>query len=56
MEFIKPVHVERSNVEWQVTDRTKAIVKYYSEYTGISENEVLDRFLVNILEDPDFKQ
>lgn len=56
MKFIKPVFVERSSVEWEVTDRTKAIVKYYAEYTGLSENEILDRFLLNILDDEDFQQ
>jgi hypothetical protein len=54
MEFIKPIQKPGSKVAWQVSDRTKAIVKYYTEYTGFSENEVVDRFLSNILKDPDF--
>lgn len=54
MEFIKPIQKLGSKVDWQVSDRTKAIVKYYAEYTGFSENEVVDRFLTNILKDPDF--
>ncbi|TGV30299.1 hypothetical protein EN829_037385 [Mesorhizobium sp. M00.F.Ca.ET.186.01.1.1] len=54
MEFIKPIQKLGSKVDWQVSDRTKAIVKYYAEYTGFSEDEVVDRFLTNILKDPDF--
>jgi hypothetical protein len=54
MEFIKPIQKLGSKVDWQVSDRTKAIIKYYAEYTGLSEDEVVDRFLANILKDPDF--
>lgn len=54
MEFIKPIRKLGSKVDWQVSDRTKAIVRYYAEYTGLSEDEVVDRFLANILKDPEF--
>jgi len=56
LEFIKPKRKLGSKVSWQVSDRTKSIVKYYAEYTGLSEDEVVDLFLTNILEDPDFKK
>ncbi|MHA6529132.1 hypothetical protein [Paenibacillus sp. BAC0078] len=56
MEFIKPIQKLGSKVDWQISDRTKAIVQYYGEYTGLSEDEVVNRFLINILKDPDFNQ
>lgn len=56
MEFIKPKQKLGSKVTWQVSDRTKSIVKYYAEYTGLSEDEVVDLFLTNILKDQDFNK
>ena len=55
MEFIKPRQKLCTSVTWEVSDRTKSIVKYYAEYTGISEDEVVDRFLTNLLGDEDFQ-
>jgi hypothetical protein len=54
MEFIKPKQKLGSKVVWQISDRTKFVVKYYSEYTGLSEDEIVDQFLMNILKDQDF--
>jgi len=54
MQFLKPVQKLASKVDWQVSERTKMVVKYYAEYTGFSEDEVVDRFLDNIRKDPDF--
>ncbi|RAV21652.1 hypothetical protein [Paenibacillus contaminans] len=54
MEFIKPIQKLKSKVEWQISNRTKTVVKYYAEYTGLSEDEVVDRFLDNIRRDPEF--
>jgi len=54
MQFLKPVQKLASKVDWQVSERTRMVVKYYAEYTGFSEDEVVDRFLDNIRKDPDF--
>lgn len=54
MEFIKPKNNNAEKVDWQISERTKAIVKYYAEYTEYSESEVVDKFLLNILNDKDF--
>ena len=48
MEFIKPKQKLGSKVSWQVSDRTKSIVKYYAEYTGLGGAEY-NIFLINIL-------
>lgn len=56
MRFIQPKNRKMQKVSWELPDKTIAIVKYYAEYTGYSEEEVLETFLDNILEDPKFIQ
>lgn len=55
MKFIAPKRVLENRTEWRVSSQTKAIVKYYAEYTGYEENHVVNEFLKNILEDEDFR-
>lgn len=54
MKFIKPKNNNADNVDWIVSERVRAIVKTYAEYTEYSESEVVDMFLLNLLEDKDF--
>jgi hypothetical protein len=54
MEFIKPKQPLGSKVTWSISDQTKALVKYYAEYTGYSQDEVVDTFLKNLLKDEEF--
>jgi hypothetical protein len=54
MEFIKPKNRNADQVDWEVSEHTRAIIKYYAEYTEYSESEVVDLFLKNILKDKDF--
>lgn len=54
MKFIKPKNVNADKVDWLISERSQAIVKYYAEYTQYSESEVADKFLQNILDDKDF--
>jgi len=54
MNFIKPKNKNVEKVDWLLSERTRAIVKYYAEYTEYSESEIVDKFLLNILEDKDF--
>lgn len=54
MKFIKPKNTNAEKVDWFLSERTRAIVKYYAEYTEYSESEVVDKFLLNILEDEEF--
>lgn len=56
MNFIKPKNKNVEKVDWLLSERTRAIVKYYAEYTEYSESEIVDKFLLNILEDEDFVQ
>lgn len=54
MKFIKPKNNKVENVDWRISERVKAIVKTYAEYTEYGESEVVDMFLLNILDDKDF--
>lgn len=56
MKFIKPKNNNADKVDWLLSERTRAIVKYYAEYTEYSESEVVDIFLRNLLDDKDFKK
>lgn len=53
MKFIKPKNNKIENVDWLISERVRAIVKTYAEYTEYSESEVVDMFLLNILDDKD---
>ena len=54
IEFIKPKTMFKINPKWEVSENTKAIVKYYAEYTDYTESEVIDKFLKNLLKDQEF--
>ncbi|NHM31983.1 hypothetical protein [Neobacillus terrae] len=54
MKFIKPKNNNATNVDWLISERVRAIVKTYAEFTEYSESEVVDIFLLNILDDKDF--
>jgi DNA relaxase NicK len=54
VKFIKPKNTNADKVDWLISERSQAIVKYYAEYTQYSESEVADKFLQNILDDKDF--
>ena len=54
MDFIKPKKVLDQKNDWKLSKRVKTIVSLYSEYTGYSENEVVDTFFNNLLKDSDF--
>jgi len=54
IEFIKPKTLVKVNPGWEISENTKAIVKYYAEYTDYTESEVIDKFLNNLLKDQEF--
>lgn len=54
MKFISPKNNKAESVEWLISERVRALVKVYAEYTGYSESEVVDTLLLNILDDKDF--
>jgi hypothetical protein len=54
MKFIKPKIIKGQKVDWLISERTRAIMRYYAQYTGYNESEIANEFLVNILDDPEF--
>ncbi|HJV78345.1 MAG TPA: hypothetical protein VJ602_08185 [Paludibacter sp.] len=54
MKFIKPKNNRADKVDWLISECVRGIVKTYAEYTEYSESEVVDTFLLNILDDKDF--
>jgi hypothetical protein len=54
MKFIEPKEELGKKVDWKISEHTRAIVKYYAEYTRLNEDEIVDCFLKNILEDKNF--
>jgi hypothetical protein len=54
MDFIKPRNTKKSGVDWEISERTRTLIKYYAEYTEYSESDVVDQFLTNLLKDKQF--
>ena len=54
MKYIKPKNNNAANVDWLISERVRAIVKTYAEFTEYNESEIVDTFLLNILGDKDF--
>ncbi|MEC0668449.1 hypothetical protein P8864_21650 [Priestia flexa] len=55
LEFIKPKNKNAKEVNWKISERTRAIVSHYAEYCEYSEEEVVDEFLQrNLLKDDQF--
>ncbi len=55
MEYIKPKNTGGRKVIWNVSPQTSAVVKYYAQYTGYSEDEVVDMYLLQLRDDPQFQ-
>lgn len=54
MKFIKPKNNNAEQVEWLIAERVRNLVKNYAEYTEYTESEIVNQFLLNLLEDKDF--
>ena len=55
LEFIKPKNKNAKEVNWKISERTRAIVSHYAEYCEYNEEEVVDEFLQrNLLKDDQF--
>jgi len=54
MKYIKPRKGYDQKTPWRVSKHTLYAVRYYAQYVNRPEDEVVDRFLKNLLDDPDF--
>lgn len=54
VKFIKPKYHSVESVTFQLSHKTRSIIEHYSDYSGLSQSQVLEEFLQNILADVDF--
>jgi hypothetical protein len=54
LKFIEPRNINAEKVNWLISERARALVTYYAEYTEYAESDVVDRLLLNILDDENF--
>jgi len=54
MQFLEPKNKKLKQVGWEISERTREVVKQYAIYSERAENEVADEFLLNILGDKKF--
>lgn len=55
LEFIQPKNKYAKQVDWKISERTRALVTYYAEYSEYTEEEVVDKFLqLNLIKDEQF--
>lgn len=55
LEFIQPKNKNAKQVDWKISESTRAMVSYYAEYSEYSEEEVVDKFLqLNLVKDEQF--
>lgn len=52
--FPKPRNVRLGGVDWMISEHSRAIVKFYSEFTELTENQVVDEFLKELLKSKEF--
>lgn len=56
LKFIEPKQTQSKKVNWKISEKSRAIVHHYAQYTEYKEEEVVDEFLRNILYDENFIQ
>ena len=56
LKFIEPKNLKTSKVNWSLPQKTIRLVEHYAEYTGYSDEEIVARFLDNLLLDENSKE
>ncbi len=54
MNPIKPKYINSVKVDWKISKYSKQIVSLYAKYTKYDENEIVDKLILDILEDKNF--
>lgn len=54
MKFIKPKYINLEKVEYNLSERTRKLISCYANYTGLTDSQVLEEFLENLLDDEGF--
>lgn len=54
MSKIEPKRLNKQPVEWELSELARNTVKHFSEYSERSEEAIVGRLIVGLLEDEDF--
>ena len=56
MKYIQPKNTKKSKNDWLLPEKTLRLVEHYAEYVGYSEEEVVEVFLENLIDDSNFRE
>lgn len=51
---IKPKYVNAEEVNLKLSFQSRKILEHYSDYTGLTQSQVLEELLVHLIKDEDF--
>lgn len=56
MKPMKPKYLDITKVNWKISKKSKLIIDYYAKYTKYEESEIIDKMILEIMDDSDFVQ
>ena len=56
MKPVKPKYLDTTKVDWKISKKSKLIIDYYAKYTKYEESEIIDKMILEIMDDSDFIQ
>jgi hypothetical protein len=51
---VKPRYVDTEEITLKLTFKSRKILEHYSEYTGLTQSQLLEEILPNLLKDEEF--
>ena len=54
LKFIEPKYSKVEPIEYRLSEKTRKLINHYAIYTGLTDSQVLEEFLQNLLEDEGF--
>jgi len=51
---VKPRYVDTEEIALKLTFKSRKILEHYSEYTGLTQSQLLEEILPNLLKDEEF--
>lgn len=51
---INPKRLNRKEVDWQISERSRNILKHFSEFSEHTEEDIVEILLNSLMEDEDF--
>lgn len=51
---VKPRYVDTEEISLKLTFKSRKILEHYSEYTGLTQSQLLKEILPNLLKDEEF--